>query len=436
MRTRTSLNRRSFIGASLVGAAFAGATRSGFAQDASPAASPASKEFVPSKVAERASGSIRFASFDDAQAQERVNELLTMFKEHYPNIEVSFEPIAADYLTKIQTDIAANNAADVFYVQNEYAQDFMSRDVLLPIDDYMAEDGVSADEYFAPLINAYTWNGSLYGLPKDWSPLGAVYDPQVFSDAGVDEFPKDWDGLKSALQAVKDSTGGPGLIIDPNFDRFIAFLYQAGGNILNEDATEIVIDSDATTQALEFMYGLYTDGLSSPAADIGAGWPGDAFAQSLAPLVFEGNWMFPFLELNAPDKEFAVDELPAGPAGKGTPAFTNSYSIYAGSKNPDAAWVFVNYMTSYEAAQKHNASGLAIPARVDLEEDYLANFPERAPYLAAGEYATAVQYGPGGQKFAGNASAALQSLWAGQIDVATCKQQIVDAANSDINIGG
>jgi multiple sugar transport system substrate-binding protein len=235
---------------------------------------------------------------------------------------------------------------------------------------------------------------------------------------------------------VKESTGGPGLIIDPNFDRFIAFLYQAGGNILNEDATEIVIDSDATTQALEYMYGLYQDGLTSPAADIGAGWPGDAFAQGLAPLVFEGNWMFPFLELNAPDKEFAVDELPAGPAGKGTPAFTNSYSIYAGSKNPDAAWVFVNYMTSYEAAQKHNASGLAIPARVDLEEDYLANFPERAPYLAAGEYATAVQYGPGGQKFAGNASAALQSLWAGQIDVETCKQQIVDAANSDINIGG
>ncbi|MCA9834028.1 MAG: ABC transporter substrate-binding protein [Thermomicrobiales bacterium] len=428
-----SLSRRGFVGSAVAGGAAASVARFGWAQDATPGASP---EFVASKVAERASGKIRFSSFDDAAAQERVNELLAMFSERYPNIEVSFEPIAADYLTKIQTDIAADNAADVFYVQNEYAQDFMSRDVLLAIDDYMAEDGVSADEYFAPLINAYTWQGKLYGLPKDWSPLGAVYDPDVFSAAGVTEFPTDWDGLRTALQAIKDSTGSVGLAIDPNFDRFIAFLFQAGGNILNEDATEVILDSDATSQALDFMYGLYSDGLISPSADLGAGWPGDAYAQGLAPMVFEGNWMFPFLDLNAPDKAYAVAELPAGPAGKGTPAFTNSYSIFAGSQNPDAAWVFVNYMTSYEAALKHNASGLAIPARVDLEEDYLNNFPLRAPYLASGAYATAVQYGPGGQKFAGNASAALQSLWAGQIDVAECKQQMVDAANSDINIGG
>ncbi len=406
----------------------------GFTQDATPEASPV--EFVPSKVAERASGKIRFSSFDDADAQKRVQELLAMFSERSPNIEVSFEPIAADYLTKIQTDIAADNAADVFYVQNEYAQDFMSRNVLLGIDDYMVEDGVSADQWFAPLINAYTWQDKLYGLPKDWSPLGAVYDRDILSAAGVSEFPTDWDGFRTALSAVKDSTGSVGFAIDPNFDRFIAFLYQAGGNVLNEDATEIVLDYDATTEALEYMYGLYSDGLSSPSADIGAGWPGDAYAQGLAPIVFEGNWVFPFLALNAPDRKYGVAELPAGPAGKGTPAFTNSYSIFAGSKNPDAAWVFVSYMTGYEAALKHNAYGLAIPARVDLTDDYLANFPERAPYLEAGKYATAVVYGPGGQKFAGNASAALQSLWAGQIDVPAAKQQMVDAANSDINIGG
>lgn len=430
-----SFSRRRFVGTAAAGSFALSLPMRGFAQDATPAASPAA-EFVPSKVAERASGKIRFSSFDDAAAQERVNELLAMFSERYPNIEVSFEPIAADYLTKIQTDIAADNAADVFYVQNEYAQDFMSRDVLLPIDDYMAEDGLTTDAFFPPLIGAYTWKDSLYGLPKDWSPLGAVYDADVLSAAGVTDFPADWDALRAGLQSVLDSTGAPGLAIDPNFDRFIAFLYQAGGNILNEDATEIVLDSDATTQALEFMYGLYTDGLSSPSADIGAGWPGDAYAQGLAPVVFEGNWVFPFLELNAPDRTYAVAELPAGPAGRGTPAFTNSYSIFAGSKNPDAAWVFVSYMTGYEAARKHLDSGLAIPARSDLEDVYLELFPERAAYLAAGQYATPVQYGPGGQKFAGNASAALQSLWAGQIDVATCKQQIVDAANSDINIGG
>lgn len=433
MINSVSLSRRRLVGSAIVGGAMASSARYGAAQDATPDDAP---EFVPSTVAERASGRIRFASFDNAESQVRVNELIGMFNERYPDIEVAFEPIAADYLTKIQTDIAANNAADVFYVQNEYAQDFMSRGVLRAIDDYMDEDAVSVDEWYAPLTNAYTWQGELFGLPKDWSPLGAVYDPDIFSAAGVTEFPADWDGLRSTLETLRDSTGMAGLALDPNFDRFIAFLYQAGGSILNEEATEIIIDSDATTEALEYMYGLYADGLTMPAADMGAQWPGDAYAQSLASVVFEGNWVFPFLGLNAPDKPFAVAELPVGPAGRGSPAFTNSYSIFNGSENPDAAWVFVSYMTGYEAAKQHNASGLAIPARVDLEGDYLANFPEREPYLIAGEYATAVQYGPGGQRFAGNASAALQSLWAGQIDVAECKAQIVDAANSDINVDG
>jgi len=434
--TRSSISRRSLVASTAAGAAAISVAGRVAGQDASPIASPASPEaaFAMSRVAERASGEIRFVTFDNDEAQKTVNEMIGMFNGHYPNITVKFEPVAADYLTKIQTDIAAGNAGDVFYVQNEYAQDFMSRDVLLAIDDYVAEDGIDTGVYFDPLITAYTWQDKLYGLPKDWSPLGAVYDPDVLTSAGVESFPTDWDGLRDTLQKVKDSTGNVGLALDPNFDRFIMFLYQAGGNILNDDATEIILDSDATSQALDYMYGLYTDGLISPSADLGAQWPGDAFAQGLAPIVFEGNWMFPFLQLNAPDKTYEVAELPAGPAGKGTPAFTNSYSIFAGSKNPDAAWVFVNYMTSFEAQKFANTSGLAIPARKDLEDMYLELFPLRKPYLDSGAYATAVLYGPGGQKFAGDANAALQSLWAGQIDTEACKQEMVDAANTDINI--
>ncbi|MEJ7840000.1 MAG: sugar ABC transporter substrate-binding protein [Thermomicrobiales bacterium] len=433
---RRSLSRRSIMqGAAASGAGLAFAVTRGhnaFAQDSSPAASPAASAPV-SVVAERASGEIRLAGAGDAIGQEIIQAQLDGFHAMYPNIRVSFENIAAEYLVQIQTAIAAGNAADVFFVQNEFAQDFMSRDVLLPIDAYMAEDGITADMYYSPLISAYNWQDQLYGLPKDWSPIGAVYDPAAFESAGV-TMPTTWDELRTTLQTLKDSTGTTALALDPSFDRFVIFMYQAGGSIINEDVTAITLDTPEVTQALEYFYGLYADGLSSTSVDIGAGWPGDAFIQGLTSMVFEGNWMFPGLNDQAPDKAFAVAELPSGPAGPGTPAFTQAYSIFSGSQNPDAAWVLTNYLTSVDGVRAMLPYGLALPALPALEPEFLELFPERAPYLAAGEYATTVLYGPGGQTFTTDANAVLQSLFAGSIDVTEAQAQLVTAAQNNITL--
>lgn len=434
-RQGTHLSRRSVVQGSIAaGTGLVLGTRSGLAQDSSPAASPmASPTAFASKIAERASGDVRLNVPADVSQQKIISEQVEDLMSIYPNIKVDFQPVSAEYLTKIQSDIAAGNAADVFAVQNEYAQDFMSRNTLLDIDDFMSEDGVTKDEFYTPLIDAYTWKGKLYGLPKDWSPLAAVYEPGILDTIGG-TFPADWDSLREALQTLKDDTGNVALSLAPELPRFILFLYQAGGNILNKEETELVIDSDATTEALDYFYGLYKDGLIATPADIGAEWPGDAYAKGLTSMAFEGNWMFPFLHDNAPDKDFEVAELPAGPAGKGTPAFTQAYSIFVGSKNPEAAWVVVNYLTSVAGASVAAPLGLAIPPRPSMEPMFLEMYPKRKPYVEAGKYAIAAQYGVGGQQYMNDANATLQSLFAGQIDTATAKQQLVDAAQSDITV--
>lgn len=388
-----------------------------------------------SPIAAQASGEVRLTGgAASPEEEELLRQALEAFQAEFPDITVNYEPIAADYLIKLQTDIAAGNAADVFYVQAEFAQDFMSRGVLLPIDDYMEADGVSPDEYYQGLYDAFTWEGQTYGLPKDWSPLGMVYDPAALEAAGVSSPPATWDELRSTGQALADAMGGPSIVIDANFDRFVMFLYQAGGSVTNEDVTEVTLDQPEVKEALDFFYGLYQDGITASSADIGAQWPGDAFAQGLASIVFEGNWMFPFLNTNAPDKEYGVAELPQG-AQKGTPAFTVAYSIFNGTQNPEAAWTLVRYMTGPEGMATWTSLGLAMPSRPDLADQWLEEFPKREPYITSGEYATAVQYGPGGQKFAADANAILQSLYAGQIDTAEAQAQLVEAAKNDLTLG-
>jgi multiple sugar transport system substrate-binding protein len=389
-----------------------------------------------SAIAAQASGEIRLTGgAASPEEEELLRQALDAFSQAFPDITVNYEPIAADYQIKLQTDIAAGNAADVFYVQAEFAQDYMSRGVLLPIDDYMAADGVSGSDFYEGLFNAFTWEGQTFGLPKDWSPLGMVYDPAALEAAGVSAPPTTWDELRSTAQALLDATGQPGIVLDSNFDRFVIFLYQAGGNVTNEAVTEVTLGAPEVKEALDFYYGLYQDGLTASSADIGAQWPGDAFAQGLASIVFEGNWMFPFLGTNAPDKEYGVAELPAG-TQKGAPAFTVAYSIFNGTQNPDAAWTLVNYMTGPEGMATWTSLGLAMPSRPDLADAWLEEFPERKPYLDSGEYTTAVQYGPGGQKFAADANAVLQSLYAGQIDTAEAQAQLTEAAENDLTLVG
>jgi ABC-type glycerol-3-phosphate transport system substrate-binding protein len=96
--------------------------------------------------------------------------------------------------------------------------------------------------------------------------------------------------------------------------------------------------------------------------------------------------------------------------------------------------VLVNYLTSVDGVREMLPFGLALPPLPALEGEFLQNYPEREPYLLSAPYAKGVQYGPGGQTFQTDANAVLQSLFAGQIDVATAQTQLVEAGNNNITL--
>ncbi len=367
---------------------------------------------------------VRLTGWTSSGAEfDALTQVLEAFQTANETIKVEYSPITGDYWAKIQTDMAAGTVADVMYMDTMPAPDAMASGQLLALDDYMAASGVKVEDFYPGLIQAHQWQGTTYGLPKDWSSLATVYDSQAFTDAGIAAAPATWDELKAAAQSLADAIGEPRVMIPPSFDRYLAFHYAAGGEVISADGSAIVLNSPEGVQALEFYYGLYRDQLATQPADAGAGWPGDGFAKDLADVVFEGNWMFPFLQDAAPDAPFGVAELPAGPAGKATLAFSPAYVIYADTKVPDAAWEVVNYLTGPEGMALWTDTGLAMPSRPALAEAWLAKFPERQPYIASGEYARGWQLGVGGHAFFNDAQAELQGLFAGTQDVATALQR-------------
>ena len=114
-----------------------------------------------------------------------LEQVLQDFQEKFPDITVAWEPVTQQYAEKLQTDLAAGTAADVFYVDSLLSPDLAARGVLLPLDEPMAGAGVRTEDFYVGLIEAFQWQGKTYGLPKDWSSLAMVYDPQAFEGASI-----------------------------------------------------------------------------------------------------------------------------------------------------------------------------------------------------------------------------------------------------------
>src|SRR5690348_216069 len=130
-----------------------------------------------------------------------LNEVLDEFMAQHPTIQVKFEPVP-EYATKLQTDLAAGSAADVFYVDSLLAPDLMKRDLLMPLDQPIERDKVDVDDFYPPLLGAFQWQGKTYGLPKDWSSLALVWNIDRAREAGIDRPPSTWDELKSAAAGL------------------------------------------------------------------------------------------------------------------------------------------------------------------------------------------------------------------------------------------
>jgi len=383
----------------------------------------------------QASGTVRLTGWS-ASPQERplLEQTLEGFRTKFPNITLEYEPIPSNYLEVLQTQLAAGQVADVFYVDAQYLADLASRNVLLPLNDRIAGTEVAEDQFYPALIQAFRWQDQIFGLPKDWSSIATVYNRGAYDQAGLATAPTNWDELRQQAQQLVDAGVPTPVILSPAFDKFFPFLVQAGGSVTNPEVTEITIGSDATLQALQYYNGLYADGLGATFQELGGQSPDNAFAQGQGAIMLEGNWVYVPLRETAPDIQLGIAEPPAGPAGKGTAAFTVSYSIFQGSENPDAAWEVVRYLTGPEGMGAWTSGGFAMPARPDLATQWTEAFPERAPYLAAGDYARVVQFGPGGQQFRLAADEVIQNMLAGQLSPEDAVAQLQTAAESSIQL--
>lgn len=316
---------------------------------------------------------------------------IAAFEEANPNIDVNLL-IAPDYGTQIQAALASGDYPDVFTVGQFDVPSYVDSGVLMP-----AGDAIEAPEDIYPgLLQAFTVDGEVYAVPKDFSTLALYYNKDLFDAAGV-EYPTadwTWQDMYAAAEAIAGlgQEGVTGFSAAADINRWLAFFYGNGAVIANEDGSSGV-NSEAGVAALDFYSSFVRDGIGALPSDIGgSGWNGEAFGKGLAGMTIEGNWAIGYLQEQFPDVNWGVAEIPGSEAGmNGSLTFTEGWAVGANTEHPEEAWALVNFLTGTEGAASVAEAGFGVmPARASSGEAWLATRGEEfQPFVSAADYAVA-----------------------------------------------
>ena len=341
---------------------------------AAPAAAPAAGEYELKAFEVEPGAKIVFSGWGDETEQKIYRDSIARFNAVYPDVTVDFQPIPADFQTKVKAMMAGGTAPDVMYIDDQLMTAFATSGQLLPLDDYMAQAGVTGADFIGPVASIFILDGKTYALPKDWGTLGLVYLPEVFADAGIAEPTADWtwDDLKAAAEALQKAGKFGGFCMGPDWARFAPFAFGNGGAFANADNTAPTLDTPEIREAAKFVTDLKASGALVTAADVGAGWCGEAIGKKLAGMTYEGGWMVNFMKQSFADVDWKAVPLPTGPKGKADVIFTNGIGVNAASKFPKAAAAFAIFVTSRENQGEIVKTGFAYsthPDQVDLVVD-------------------------------------------------------------------
>ena len=131
---------------------------------------------------------IQFASWGSKSEVDILNPLLKDFENQNPDLKIEFMHIPQNYFQKIHLLFASNTAPDVIFINNLYLPVYANAGVLEDLSGYGFERG----NFYEKSLEALSWDGKLYAIPRDVSNLVIYYNKALFDRAGVSYPKKDW----------------------------------------------------------------------------------------------------------------------------------------------------------------------------------------------------------------------------------------------------
>jgi maltose/maltodextrin transport system substrate-binding protein/arabinogalactan oligomer/maltooligosaccharide transport system substrate-binding protein len=265
-------------------------------------------------------------------------ELGAQFEAEYGIPVVVQELAFGDIRDQLKTAGPAGEGPDIIVGAHDWLGELVTNGLLEPV--AMDEDMVAQ---FAPAaIDAFTFNGTLYGLPVTTENVAFIYNPEL-----VPEAPASWDDVMSISQALVDEGKSKYGYIRQDGDPYHFFPIQTafGGYVFGRDedgnylADDLGVDSEGAIAALTWYQGMVEAGLQPTGVDYDV--MHGLFEAGDAAMIITGPWALE--RIRTAGVPYAVSVIPAGPDGTTAKPFfgAQGFMISAFSEQKELAAAFL-----------------------------------------------------------------------------------------------
>ncbi len=393
-----------------------------------------------SSSSSKASGKteISYAIWDSGQ-EPGIRQIADKFEEKNPDIKINIQVVDWDnYWTMLEAGATGGSLPDTFWMHSNEIYRYGSNEMLLPLDDYLVKSKEAKLENFPDGLNEiYNIKGKQFAVPKDFDTIGLWYNKKMFDEAGI-PYPDDtwdWNKLKEVAKKLTKSDGsqygfGAGL---SNQEGYYNFIYQNGGTVITDDMKS-GYDDPKTIEALDYYFSFVKEKLS-PALTVDKE-RAEAFQNGQVAMSVFGSWNLSGFSANDYIRENAdVAVLPKGPDGTRATIFNGlGNAIAANTKNPDAAWKWVEYLSSKEAQEMQASLGVAISAYKGTADTWVNSNKDFAikNYVDMLDYAQIRPYSQTTLKWEDKAYELLKPAYLGEEATKDAAQKTADMMNKEL----
>ncbi len=304
-----------------------------------------------------------------AYSEDDVNAMTKDFEKANPNIKLNLEFAPYEALHDKTVAAQASGGYDVILYDTIWPAEFATNGFLLDVTSKIKKSDVS--KIFPGAWTTVQYNNKYYGLPWILDTKYLYYNTEILKKAGIKAPPKTYQELMRQAQIIKGknlvkyplvSSWGQAEALVADYTMYLAAF---GGKFLDASG-QPAFQMGGGLKALEWMVDSVQSGVSNPNSkeyleeDVRR-----VFSSGEA--AFALNWTYMYNLAQDPKESKVVGKVGIVPApgavgGAKVSAVNGSMGlgISTASKNPDAAWKYISYLTSKDVQEKYATLSLPI----------------------------------------------------------------------------
>jgi multiple sugar transport system substrate-binding protein len=282
------------------------------------------------------------------------------FMAKHPEVKIDSQPLSGNAVEKITAAVAGGDAPEMVTIGTHEVQTLAANGAIRSLEDYYKQSAtLKKTDVWPTLVDDFTYQGKAHGVPygPDMRILYISVDKYRGAGLNVNSPPKTWAEFEEVINKTRKG-GGTGPIETLGFDPFLGSggiyrwlvpYWQLGGELLSPDKTKVTINNERAIQALTWLKKIIdAQGGYQQMLDFEKGityqqlFMDNKAAHMYATYAERAQEFRP----KAPNFEFSFVPYPLPPSGrKANYGGGHTWPILQASKNPDAAWGFIDFLS-------------------------------------------------------------------------------------------